>query len=476
MKNLVPSVRTKTIRFRLLFWYTLTFTVSSLIIFTGFYLVTRNVLYARTDDLLRSHAGTITGIVTAERMDMHQMLSRQILSAQFSETPGMLITIMNGSGQVVNASQETRYADTLFAGLYARAKDLGQTFYTNGIIGSSRFRFIVTPVKNTTELEGVVIVGHPIDVIENALRSLFVILSILFLLLIIPTTAVGYLIAGNAMRPIADISEKIRNIGSDNLTERVPDPDTDDEVEELAGSFNSLLDRLGDAFDRERQFISDVAHELKTPLATMRSQIEVTLTKPRTVPEYRSALHETLIDTNRMAATLKNILDLARSSADEETGGRLFDFSGLVAETRETAEKLALSKHVGIDVSQEPGLCVFGKREMLVRAILNLVDNAVKFTPEGGNVFLTLRRQKNYAVFSIRDTGVGIKRADLPHIFKRFYRGGKTSKTFGSGLGLAIARAAVTTHHGTISVTSRPGKGSVFTVRLPLSAPSSKSS
>jgi len=244
-----------------------------------------------------------------------------------------------------------------------------------------------------------------------------------------------------------------------------------DEIEELSATFNGLLDRLHNAFQRERQFIADVAHEVKTPLAAQRTNIEIALGRDRSKEEYRKALEESLIDNNQLSTTLKNILDLAWSEADAVRGQfKDFNLSEVVDDIKDLGTKMAVKKHISIEGVIGQGVIVSGKKDKLERALINLVDNAIKYTPEKGTVTIALQKGRGLAQFSIKDTGIGIAEKDLPHIFERFYRGSRTEKTFGSGLGLAIAQAIIKAHRGDIRAKSSIGHGSEFTVMLPLSS------
>lgn len=292
--------------------------------------------------------------------------------------------------------------------------------------------------------------------------------NIIFLLLLVVLALEGFFIIRKMTNKLVRLSSKIKSITSKNLNEKVTDIDSEDEIGEMADSFNQLLTRLDEAFKRERQFIGDVAHELKTPLSGQRASLELTLTRDRSKEEYKKAIEEALIDSNRISGTLKNILDLAWSQAqDGQKGETIVNLSEVVTEIKEIATKLVFDKNITIGGSVENEITVSGRSDKLSRAFLNIVDNAVKFTPENGTIIIDLSRKNGLAVLRIKDTGMGISEEDLPHVFERFYRGSKTDKTFGSGLGLAIVQAVIKAHQGTITVKSKVGKGTTITVILP---------
>lgn len=293
--------------------------------------------------------------------------------------------------------------------------------------------------------------------------------NVIFFLLLLVLALEGFFIIRKMTNELARLSSKIKSITSKNLSEKITDIGGEDEIGELAGSFNQLLDRLGEAFKRERQFIGDVAHELKTPLSVQRASLELTLTKDRPKEEYKKAIEEALIDSNRISGTLKNILDLAWSQTDDaQKGENKVNVSEIVNEIKEVAMKLAFDKKISIGGLVDDEIIVSGRKDKLFRAFLNIVDNAVKFSPKNGTVTIDLSKKDGFAVFRVKDNGSGIPEQDLPHIFERFYRGSKADKTFGSGLGLAIVQAVIKAHQGTVDVKSKVGHGTTVTITLPL--------
>ncbi len=293
------------------------------------------------------------------------------------------------------------------------------------------------------------------------------ILTGLFIIL----AAIQFMIIYKITKSIIKLSSKIKIISSKNLEEKISDIDGingEDEIGELARSFNNLLNRLSEAFQRERQFVGDLAHELKTPLATLRSSLEVALSKKRSEEEYGQVIEEALIETDDLTSTLKNVLDLAWSEApNEEKNKKRFNLTELVNDLYEIAQKTAVRKKIKVSLFSTPGIFIDGFKDKLARALLNIIDNAIKYSSNEGKIELILEKTPNKILISIIDNGVGIQPEDLPHIFDRFYRGSKTDKVLGSGLGLAITKSIVGLHDGEIKVKSVPQKGTTFIVVLP---------
>ena len=288
-------------------------------------------------------------------------------------------------------------------------------------------------------------------------------------LLFVTLAFLGFTTIYRITKSLTYLSSKMKMISSKNLNERAEGIENKDEVGELAYTFNSLLDRLDQAFKREQQFIGDVAHELKTPLSTIRSTLEVAISRKRTTTEYEQSIKEAIKETHDISSTLKNVLDLAWSETPQEQKGlKPFDLSLLMEELLETAQKMGSEKKLFMTGLIDKKITILGSPEKLGRAVLNIIDNAIKYTPVSGKIEIKLTKQKHNVFLNIKDSGIGISSNDLPHIFDRFYRGSSTGKTFGSGLGLAIAKAIISSHKGEIKVESRIGKGTSFIVVLPL--------
>ena len=217
-----------------------------------------------------------------------------------------------------------------------------------------------------------------------------------------------------------------------------------------------LLNKLQEALNREQRFIADVAHELKTPLATLRTSLEL------------AKVNDPIAEIDHLSNTLKDVLELAWSESTFRQSPKIFNLSVLVEELLEITTKMSLNKKISISSEIDQDILIVGFREKLARAILNIIDNAIKYSQDLGKVEISLEKRNDQALIIIKDNGIGISKKEIPHIFDRFYRGSKTSKVLGSGLGLAIASSIITTHQGSINIDSELGKGTTVTIRLPI--------
>ncbi len=279
----------------------------------------------------------------------------------------------------------------------------------------------------------------------------------------------GFFIIYRVTQSLDDLSAKMRTITYKNLDERILDVKGEDEIGLLARTFNKLLDRLDETFKREQQFIGDVTHELKTPLTTLRSSLELGLEKTRTINDYRRILTDAIEEMNNLTLTVNNILDLAWSESPHSGENmQKINLSQLLEEITELAQKMSLAKKIKVRFSIQKNIFTFGVKDKLARALMNIVDNAIKYNSQHGTINISVESIHDKAIILIKDSGPGITEEDLERIFDRFYRGSRTSKVFGSGLGLAISRSMINLHKGDIKVSSKIGSGTMFTISLPI--------
>ncbi|HEX9006132.1 MAG TPA: ATP-binding protein [Bacteroidota bacterium] len=337
---------------------------------------------------------------------------------------------------------------------------------TTGYLNGEPIRLAATRDKSYSYL-----VGYPQAEVRDLLDSLYFI----FLLMVPVAVAVsvfgGLALADRALAPVHQITTRARRITAENLDQTIAVKNEKDEIGQLTATINDMIRRLHDSFAQVRQFSADASHELRTPLTVMRGEMELCLRNPKTPDQYRRVLESSLEEILRMSKIIDNLLELAR--ADRGTGDVTFsevDLKALVDELFEDSVVLAEQKEICIELKEASAITIVGDRVRLRQLFLNLVDNAIKYTPERGHVWMSIRREDGTAVFEVQDTGMGIPAAEQEKVFNRFYRVDKarSRERGGTGLGLSIAKWIAELHRGSISVQSELGKGSTFTVKLPL--------
>jgi two-component system, OmpR family, heavy metal sensor histidine kinase CusS len=297
-------------------------------------------------------------------------------------------------------------------------------------------------------------------------------------LLVLLTPLVGYWLALQATTPVADVLRTADQLEPTRLGDRLPVRGTNDELDRLAITINRLLDQVASYVARQQQFVTDAAHELRGPLAAMQSSLEVAISQDRAIGDYRDTIAEVLDESLHLSKLTNDLLLLAETGDEEAATAREpVDVGAVVRQTAAMFGGVAEERSVRLSLEVRDGLAKASADPMQLRRVFgNLLDNALRFTPAGGEVVVTVRPDdgERSALVTVADTGSGIEPGHLPHVFDRFYKA-DTSRTHATtaragGLGLAICRSIVERHGGRITVTSRPGGGTTFAVRLPLTA------
>lgn len=314
-----------------------------------------------------------------------------------------------------------------------------------------------------------VLVGTSLAPTLAQMHQLGFALTLIGLGVVVAGLAVGWWLATRALRPIEEISRTARDISAGELSQRINPSDTESELGQLAAVLNSTFARLETAFAQQRQFTSDAAHELRTPVSVILTQIQSTLNKERSGAEYRETLEACQRAAQRMRRLIESLLELARLDANQTAGKREpLDLATCAADCVELVQPLASERRITLHAGLAATPCI-GDADQLALVLTNLLTNAIHYNHDGGEVRIITRIENDTAIVTVADNGPGITAEHLPYIFDRFYRAdaARTSSQGRSGLGLAITKSIVEAHGGTIKVTSEPGKGSSFTIRLP---------
>ncbi len=293
-------------------------------------------------------------------------------------------------------------------------------------------------------------------------------------LMIITSSVLGWYMARRALIPVDDVARTAQRITGANLTAQIPSRGANDELDRLIDSFNRMIERLNSSFTQTRQFSTDVSHELRTPLTAIRGQLEVALLTAKTIDEYKDAMVDALQDVERLSQTIRALLLLSQAESGQlAIQWHVLDLAPIAVDIVDQFQIPAEGARVTL-ASDIPEVCLIeGDRIQLERLLSNLLSNAVKYTPEGGTVNVAITCKDEQARIVVEDTGLGIKKDHLPHIFDRFYRVPTADQGPDKGLGLGLSFVAwiVKAHRGTIEVESELGRGTKFTITLPAVIP-----
>ena len=481
------------IRFKATILYTSILAII-LIVFSGIlFAVTRHILYRNLDEELRVKANEIVNIVksyealkryeTQQQHLINKLLgmedrARLIIDELWQSDVQALnlnndyINIYNAEGDsVIKSSDFKENIAALFKQQFPFS--VKQVFFKTIGNENYRLRAINLPFSFKQKNMLVIQVGTPMDSVLHTLKWLlyFIGLSIIFILGL--TSFLGRFFAGNILKPVTNVTRIADDITHTDLNMRIRETEADEEMQGLIRSFNAMIERLEHSFAHANEFSSHVAHELKTPLAIMRGELELALSETREKKEYQRVLAVTLEEIDRMIRIIKDLLLLARLDYNPE----VFQFEKLdlalfLEEIYEQSRILADAKNIDIQFEQpDAKVIVSGDKTHLRRLFFNLINNAIKFTPDGGKIYLKLTLSGHTARVKIKDTGIGIAAENIARIFAKFYRipnPDQDAASSGSGLGLNIARSIASAHKGDITANSQAGQGATFTVILPL--------
>lgn len=320
-------------------------------------------------------------------------------------------------------------------------------------------------------------IAYSTELLRRRMIELLAVLTLVLPLAIVAAGFAGYRVAGKALNPLTVMASLTEQITATRLSSRIPVENPNDEFGHMARVLNGLLERLEESFQKLQRFTSDVSHELRTPLTSIRSVGEVGLQQSHSIEEYKDIIGSMLEEVARLTAMIDTLLTIAHADSGRiELNRTVFPVMDIVEESVGIVGVLAEDKKQTISVTGDAGLSVSADRGFLRMAVINLLDNAVKYSPPGSAIRIDLKpsnegiSSRRYVKLAIEDEGPGIPTNEAHRVFDRFYRldEGRTRDAGGAGLGLAIAKWSVEAHGGEILLDSTPGKGSVFTIRLPV--------
>jgi heavy metal sensor kinase len=479
----------ESIRGRLTLWYATALILSLAVFAIVLYVAQSSASYQDLDRRIQSEADLTAGIL-AESYRARGVLVEPDTAGRPVLIPEIAAVLEVVPDFLVLTSRDGRL---LFASPDARALTFAEFEQLTGLVartaagGSGRvpgkhqiapngptLHYVIRAIPQAGGQFGALFAGADTRSAELGLQQLVSTIVVAFVIGLVPAVLVGRWLAGRALEPVDRMITEVREITDGRtLHRRLAVPMVKDELGRLADTLNQMMARLESSFAALRRFTADASHELKTPLTVVRAGVERAITRPDVPQETLAALEETLQEVNRMTELLDSLLTLAR--ADEgraELHREPVDLRAIVNDAGETGELLADHAGVAIEIRTPAEPIVLAVDRSRVRQlVLNLIENAVKYTPRGGNVSVHLDGTDGKVLLTVADSGIGIAPGDLPHIFDRFWRADsartRTGARPGAGLGLAISKWIAEAHGGAIEVQSRPGRGTTFTVTFP---------
>jgi two-component system heavy metal sensor histidine kinase CusS len=283
---------------------------------------------------------------------------------------------------------------------------------------------------------------------------------------ILASAAIAITVAKRGLRPLGEMTRSLKRVGPSRLHERVPPAEWPRELQPVAIAFDEMLDRLEDSFTRLSQFSADLAHELRTPLANIRGESEVALTRPRSPNEYKEVIESNVAECERLSGIIDNLLFLARAEAAQAHVHRvLLDGRAAIEKIATYYEPIAEERRIAVTCKGEGK--IYADSVLFGRAVSNLADNALRFTPDGGTIMIAIATDAGGSWVSIEDTGCGIASEHIPRVFDRFYRADASRSSAGTGLGLALVKSIADLHGGGATVESKVGRGTIVTLSFP---------
>ena len=491
-----------TIKFKFTLWYLAILSILLIFLCCGVYFALSKVLYSNFDKSLKNRVfqlEDIRGIISI------------VSEGTFEGKPGEYVSFYYYTGNQLKNISQHGLTFPLDDQLIDRALAGEHIFATVNFSGNGLYRFYISPFipdnskgrhdplsnpekdpdwlnrddkrtrksppmpenKREQQIEidkAALIVASPTKGIENALARLFEILLFAVPLTLILSGAGGMFLAHRAFKPVEQMTHTARRIQESDLSLRI-DVETTDELGNLASVLNQMIARLEQAFKRQKEFTSDASHELRAPLAIIQAEATLSLQKIREPSEYRRALEMISVESEQMATLTHQLMELARAdSGTEKYPFEIIELTSFIQGISADVSVLCNENNILLTTNCSEKIRVQGDKKRLRRVMLNIFQNAIRFTGKGGSITVQVKDNYEHAVISFSDTGIGIHEDQLSHIFERFYRVDKARSRDegGSGLGLAICKTIMDTHGGSIEVVSQIRKGSTFFIKLPI--------
>ena len=452
---------------RLTLWYAGIFLVSAGIAFAFFYYLITSTIRGRTDQDLLAEVRSFSSVMLGQGIEA---VKRQaVLESQAAGEKKIFIQLVYPDGRVFSSSNMSYFHNIPVATeAISRMLDQGEPLFAT--VSSPDRSHEIRVVYALLGPGLIVHLGQAMDdltrIIDAFQRTFVAIMAVLFIL----AAVIGWFMARRALAGVENVTRTARRISGSSLTERVPVAGREDEIDQLAVTFNQMLDRIQTLVSGIKEMTDNIAHDLKSPITRIRGEAELTLVGSGSREEYEAAAASAIEECDRLIEMINTMLFISRTEAGVTQPERAeMDIAALVRDACRLFKAPAEEKGITLDGRGPERLALSGDIRLLQRMIGNLLDNAIKYTRANGRVDVAVRSPAGGRVeIEVRDTGPGISATDLPHVFERFYRGDPSRSLTGAGLGLSFARAVARAHGGDITAASSPGDGSTFTVTLPV--------
>jgi heavy metal sensor kinase len=451
-------------------WYAGIFALSSCVAFLLFYALITSFIREQTDQDLLAQVNRFSTLLASEEIEA--VKSAAVIEAQAAGVKKVFFRLLSLNGQVFSSSNMAYWKNIDIH--EAAIKDLlrGRNHVFETITISQRkekVRILYAMLGPTIVLQ----VGQAMESYSRFLDAFKGIFITTMTFLIVVAAGVGWFMARQAVSNVEAVTRTAQKISGGTLEERVPVKARGDEIDQLAITFNQMLDRIQALLTEIKEMGDNMAHDLRSPITRIRGIAEVTLTTGKSLAEYEAMAANTIEECDRLLDLINTMLMISKAEAGVGHLAREeIDLAGVVQEACRLFEPTAEDKGITLSCDVTGRSHFVGDSRMIQRMISNLLDNAIKYTPSGRSVIISVAENDAQVVVSIKDTGIGISPKDLPHIFERFYRSDQSRSETGIGLGLSLARAIARAHGGDITATSTPTQGSTFAVALPKSLPS----
>jgi heavy metal sensor kinase len=449
-------------------WYAGIFTVSSCVAFLLFYTLITSFFRERTDQELLSQVNRFSTLLAAEGVGAIQTTA--VIEAQAAGVKKVFFRFLSLSGQAFSSSNMSYWKDIGIHGIAIKELLRGRSHVFETIAIPDRkekVRILYAMLSPSIILQ----VGEAMESYSRFLDGFKRIFIITMTLLIFVAAGIGWFMARRAVSGVEAVTRTAQRISEGTLEDRVPVKIQGDEIDQLAITFNQMLDRIQTLLTEIKEMSENLAHDLRSPITRIRGIAEVTLTNGKSLSEYESMAANTIEECDRLLDMINTMLMISKTeSGVDKLSREEIDLAGLVRQACDLFEPSAEDKGVTLGCNVPVRSLLVGDSRMIQRMLSNLLDNAIKYTPSGGTVTVSVSEDDTQVIISVKDTGCGISPSDLPRVFERFYRSDQSRSQSGIGLGLSLARAIARAHGGEITATSAPNQGSTFTVTLPKSA------